>query len=87
MASVMNFKCPGCGARLTYNGQASEMTCEYCSSHFTMEQVKAAEEAEQENAVRNDLVWNTPNQQIISDEDGKVQGIQLPFLRGADGGG
>lgn len=76
MGNVINFKCPCCGAKLVYSGQVQEMACEYCGSQFSMDQVKAAEESLKENAGGNNLVWDTPNQQIISDENGKVQGYR-----------
>ncbi|MBO6016190.1 MAG: hypothetical protein J6P60_06375 [Lachnospiraceae bacterium] len=74
MGDVLNFKCPCCGAVLTFNGSEGEMVCEYCDAHFTMEQAKAAQEAEAENAKASDMTWTTSEQQLIQDENGKVKG-------------
>jgi len=74
MGDVLNFKCPSCGAPLTFNGSEGEMVCEYCDAHFTMEQAKAAQEAEKENATASDMTWTTTEQQLIQGEDGKVKG-------------
>ncbi|WP_049895833.1 hypothetical protein [Oribacterium sp. NK2B42] len=76
MGNVMNFKCPCCAAKLVYNGEVQEMTCEYCGSQFSMEQIKAAEESLKDSTGGNNMVWNTADQQIISDENGKVQGYR-----------
>ncbi|MBO5550556.1 MAG: magnesium transporter [Lachnospiraceae bacterium] len=78
MGDVLNFKCPSCGAALPFNGATGEMTCEYCGAGFTMEQVRAAEEAEKENAAASDMTWTTSGQLMITDEDGKVQGYKCP---------
>ncbi|MBP3806001.1 MAG: hypothetical protein J6I76_19305 [Oribacterium sp.] len=76
MGNVMNFKCPCCAAKLVYSGEVQEMTCEYCGSQFSMEQIKAAEESLKDSTGGNNMVWNTADQQIISDENGKVQGYR-----------
>jgi uncharacterized Zn finger protein (UPF0148 family) len=44
MGDVLNFKCPCCGAKLTFSGKTEEMTCEYCDASFSIEQAKAAQE-------------------------------------------
>ncbi len=78
MANVLNFKCPSCGAKLTFSGEAGEMVCEYCDAHFTMEQAKAAEEAEAVDAASSDMTWTTSQQAMITDEDGHVSGYLCP---------
>lgn len=78
MADVLNFKCPCCGAALSFNSDAGEMVCAYCDSHFTMEQVKAAQESEEAANGKSDMVWDTHDQEMVSDEDGKLEGYQCP---------
>jgi len=78
MADVLNFKCPCCGAKLTYNGSTEQMTCEFCGVSFTVEQAKAAQEAEAEDAASSSMVWTTKEKLLITDEDGKVQGYRCP---------
>lgn len=78
MADVLNFKCPCCGAALNFSGKTGEMTCEYCGASFTMEQAKAAQEAEKVDAASSDMTWTTTQQLMITDEDGKVKGYKCP---------
>jgi len=77
MADVLNYKCPCCGAKLPFNGKEGEMVCEYCDAHFSMEEAKAAAEAEQASETSN-MVWNTAKQEVINDENGKVTGYKCP---------
>ena len=78
MGDVLNFKCPCCGATLPFNGATGEMSCEYCGATFTMEQARAAQEAEKVDAASSDMTWTTSEQLMITDEDGKVQGYKCP---------
>ena len=78
MADVVNFKCPCCGAKLVWKGSNQEMTCEYCDATFSMEQIKAAEESEQETGKGNDMAWASSEQAMIKDENGKVSGYLCP---------
>ena len=76
--SVMNYKCPACGAPLTYKGDTGNMTCEYCGSSFTMEEAKAAEEAEKKDAASSDMTFAEPDLKPITDEEGQLQGYSCP---------
>ncbi len=78
MADVLNFKCPCCGAKLTFSGKTEQMTCEFCDASFTMEQAKAAQEAEAEDAASSSMTWTTTEQLLITDENGKVAGYRCP---------
>jgi DNA-directed RNA polymerase subunit RPC12/RpoP len=78
MGDVLNFKCPCCGAKLTFSGKTEQMTCEYCDASFTMEQAKAAQEAEAEDAASSSMTWTTTEQLLITDENGKVSGYRCP---------
>ena len=40
---LLSFKCPSCGAPLTYDSDAGNFTCSYCDSHFDFETVKNAD--------------------------------------------
>lgn len=48
--AVMSYKCPNCGAGLTFDPKTQQLRCEYCLSEFTEEAMKAleAEEAKKE---------------------------------------
>ncbi|MBR1476655.1 MAG: hypothetical protein IJ608_01685 [Lachnospiraceae bacterium] len=78
MADVLNFKCPCCGAPISFSTQTGEMTCAYCDSSFSMEQLQAANEAEKEDSTSTDMVWSTSSPSLIADENGKVTGYQCP---------
>ncbi len=78
MGDVLNFKCPCCGAKLTFDGKTEQLTCEYCGTSFTMEQAKAAQEAEAVDAASSSMTWTTTEQLLITDENGKVSGYRCP---------
>jgi len=65
-------------APLSFSGKTGEMTCQYCESSFTMEQVKAIQEAERENEAQSDMTWTSSEQSLICDENGKVEGYLCP---------
>lgn len=81
MGDVLNFKCPCCGAALSFSGKTGEMTCEYCGAGFTMEQAQAAQEAEMEDAASSDMTWTTTEQLMITDENGKMTGYKCPSCK------
>ena len=37
--TVYSYKCPNCGASLKYNPEEEKLSCEYCSSSFTKEEI------------------------------------------------
>jgi DNA-directed RNA polymerase subunit RPC12/RpoP len=78
MGDVLNFKCPCCGAKLTFSGKTEEMTCEYCDASFSIEQAKAAQEAEEQDAASSSMTWTTTEKLLIQDENGKVKGYRCP---------
>ena len=79
MGDVVNFKCPCCAAPLSFSGETGEMTCKYCDSSFTMEQVKAAEAAEAAAGEASlEMTWSSTEQALIQDENGKVAGYICP---------
>lgn len=45
MAELMEYKCPCCGARLTFSSALQRMKCEYCDSEFDVETLKAYDDA------------------------------------------
>ena len=46
MSDTLSFKCPCCTAALSFSGATGELTCEYCGASFSVEQAKAAQEAD-----------------------------------------
>lgn len=45
MAELMEYKCPCCGAGLTFSSALQKMKCEYCDSEFDVETLKAYDDA------------------------------------------
>ena len=43
---TITFKCPNCGATLTYDGSADCLVCDYCGTNITVEEVRSQKEAE-----------------------------------------
>ncbi len=56
MNTTVTYKCPNCDAGLIFNAEEQRFSCEFCLSHFTMEELDAtasaerAEQIERENA-------------------------------------
>ncbi|MCR5417631.1 MAG: hypothetical protein K6E84_01795 [Lachnospiraceae bacterium] len=82
MGDVLSFKCPCCVAPLEFNGDQGQMTCEYCGSSFTMEQVKAAQQADALEGDASEMTWSSSEPEMIQDADGKVEGYLCPSCSG-----
>ena len=58
--TIATYKCPNCDAGLIFNAEEQRFSCEFCLSHFTMEELDAtasaerAEQIERENAEFSD---------------------------------
>lgn len=48
--SVLDNKCPACGAKITFNPKNQMWDCEYCGSKFTLEEMQKHENASTEKA-------------------------------------
>lgn len=53
--STTAFKCPCCGAELTFSSQSQKMTCEYCGTELDVEAVNALSSAEPSST---DMEWS-----------------------------
>ncbi len=76
MSDTLSFKCPCCTAALHFSGGTGQLTCDYCGASFTIEQAKAAQEAEKEDAASSDMTWTSTAPALITDENGKVSGYR-----------
>ncbi len=76
MGDTLSFKCPCCTAALSFSGGTGELSCNYCGASFTVEQAKAAQAAEQEDAASSDMTWTSTETSVIHDENGKVSGYR-----------
>lgn len=82
--SVISYKCPGCGAPLTYDPNAEKTACKYCFSSFSLEELEEynqkllakAAETEQQEAARSAQVpdalkgytCNSCGAEVVTDE-------------------
>ena len=67
--SIMEYKCPCCGAALTFSGQEQQLTCQYCDNQFNIEDVQQYNEAILEEH-RDLFEWEQQTQQPLTDEEG-----------------
>ena len=56
--STLSYKCPSCGAPLTFDGRQKEMSCASCGNAFDPETVRAVNEMERDDASHEDMRWN-----------------------------
>jgi uncharacterized CHY-type Zn-finger protein len=63
--SVVEYKCPCCGAGLKFSGDAQVMTCEYCDNQFEVEAVKAYNEEAKSNVFH----WESQSFSNWTDDD------------------
>ena len=50
MAETTTYQCPNCNGRLSFNSDNGRLTCEFCGSSFTVEEVEKLFAAKQERA-------------------------------------
>ncbi len=67
MEEAKEYKCPACGAGLVYGAKSGDMMCEYCDSHFTLDQLNEINAAEAEAAGADSISW-------ADHEDTQVEG-------------
>ncbi len=60
--SVTAFKCPCCGAELTFSSEAQKMACEYCGTELDVEAVSELSRNEQSS---DDMDWSTSSQSTV----------------------
>ena len=60
--SVLDNKCPACGAKITFNPKNQKWDCEYCASKFTLEEMRKYSNASNEEA-------NSTVEKVITNEN------------------
>jgi len=53
----MNYKCPNCGAPLTFDSSTQDMSCAYCGNHFPTETMEQYEECQNRTKPSDDYKW------------------------------
>ena len=71
---AVSFKCPGCAANLVFDADKQKMTCEYCGTEISMEDVAAvspilSDEAMQEEDKRDEEIRGTGEAIPVTAED------------------
>ena len=76
---INQYICPCCGARLIYDGESQQLTCQYCDSTFSVEQMRAEMQAKAEMAQGSEMNWQTSSSSsVITNADGKIEGYSCP---------
>lgn len=77
--TVLEYKCPCCGAGLTFGADSQKLTCAYCDNTFDLETVQACQESES----GEDLSWSQEEgPQWSQQEQQAMQLFQCPSCGG-----
>lgn len=68
MEEAREYKCPACGAGLVYGANSGDMLCEYCDSHFTLEQLEEINSAEESVSSSDEMKWEAHDDSEITGE-------------------
>ncbi len=71
--STITYKCPSCGAPLTYDGRSQQMTCGSCGNEFDVETVRQVAEIEREDAQHEGMRWQTQEETFSTEEAARTQ--------------
>ena len=75
MSEILEYKCPNCGAPLTFNGETQQMYCESCESSFATEYIKQDEKLREKAKEINEDVnikWEDYHNETLDDENMKM---------------
>jgi len=70
--AVVAYKCPGCGAGISFNAEKQKFVCEYCLSEYTEEEFSAVPTSSAESDFGKDLlsyVCNNCGAEVFADRD------------------
>ena len=56
--TVLEYKCPCCGAGLKFDGASQELVCEYCDNRFSVEQLEQLKGAEEDEKNASEPEWS-----------------------------
>lgn len=66
MADLKEYKCPKCGAAITYDGVNQQMHCEYCGSKFEMDVAEALDH-DMETEKPDDFDWKRESEKVFAE--------------------
>ena len=72
--AAAHYKCPACGASLTFGSQSQQLECASCGNSFPLETIQQAAEIEQETAASDPFSWQSnPNSAFSDSEDSHLK--------------
>lgn len=71
--STLTYKCPSCGAPLTFEGARQEMTCGSCDNSFSLETVREVARIEQEDAGFERMEWDMHDENLTAEEAARTR--------------
>ena len=75
---VLDNKCPGCGAKITFNPKIQKWDCEYCCSKFSLEEMKKYENAYDDGLyVYTDVEEEPENTQVYSSKENLFEWLEV----------
>ena len=79
---VIEYKCPCCGAGLSFGANVQQLKCEYCDNTFDIEAVQAFNESETQASTEN-VQWEAvPRQQWSQEEQEALRAFECPSCGG-----
>lgn len=66
--STLSFKCPSCGAPLTYDGKEQQMTCGSCGNSFDPKTIQAIQDIKKEDAGFEEMRWQQQDDSFTQQE-------------------
>ncbi len=71
--STLTYKCPSCGAPLTYDGAEQELHCASCGNRFEAETVRQVAEIESGDAPGEQADWDMPEASFTREEAARTR--------------
>ena len=69
MTQTARYRCPCCGAALTFGGLSQQLDCASCGNSFPLETLQAVESIQVENTQDDQLYWNAGENDGFSDQE------------------
>ncbi len=66
--STLTYKCPSCGAPLSYDGKSQEMACGSCGNTFDPQTIQSVNQIEKEDARPDDMYWEMRDREFSAME-------------------
>lgn len=81
-SQVIEYKCPCCGAGLSFGEDTQRMTCEYCDNEFDLETVKAFNDSLSQPNSCEFIRDEEPHPELSEDEQGQLHSFVCPSCGG-----